>query len=149
MGPRRRISDKLASFGHAHEVADHWIEDVWDRFDPSMENFNPAYPDVLRGVRGDRARGAAARDPRASLAGGVPVVTSPVECTLVVVAYHRPASLRRLLDGLDAPATLGLPSVVVNVEADAEVTVVARDFGATEVDGPESRLRRGGEPREP
>jgi hypothetical protein len=47
VGPRRRISDKLASFGHAHEIADHWIEDVWDDFEPSMENFNPAYPDLF------------------------------------------------------------------------------------------------------
>jgi hypothetical protein len=47
VGPRRRITDKLASFGHAHEIADHWIEDVWDGFEPSMENFNPAYPDLF------------------------------------------------------------------------------------------------------
>jgi hypothetical protein len=47
VGPRRRITDKLASFGHAHEIADHWIEDVWDGFEPSMRNFNPAYPTVF------------------------------------------------------------------------------------------------------
>ena len=47
VGPRRRISDKLASFGHAHEVPTDWIDRVWDRFDPSMRDFNPAYPTVF------------------------------------------------------------------------------------------------------
>jgi hypothetical protein len=47
VGPRRRISDKLASFGHAHEVTPDWIERVWDNFDPSMRDFNPAYPSVF------------------------------------------------------------------------------------------------------
>jgi hypothetical protein len=47
VGPRRRISDKLASFGHAHEVPSDWIDRVWDGFEPTMENFNPAYPDVF------------------------------------------------------------------------------------------------------
>ena len=47
VGPRARIVDKLQSFGHAHEVPGGWIEDVWDGFDPSMRNFNPAYPDVF------------------------------------------------------------------------------------------------------
>ncbi len=47
VGPRRRISDKLASFGHAHEVAPDWIDRVWEDFDPAMRDFNPAYPSVF------------------------------------------------------------------------------------------------------
>jgi hypothetical protein len=44
VGPRTRIVDKLASFGHAHEVPTDWVARVWDGFDPSMRDFNPAYP---------------------------------------------------------------------------------------------------------
>jgi len=47
VGPRDRIAGKLASFGHAHEVAPGWLERVWDDFDPTMRDFNPAYPDVF------------------------------------------------------------------------------------------------------
>jgi hypothetical protein len=47
VGPRRRISDKLASFGHAHEIPGDWIDRVWDDFDPAMRDFNPAYPSVF------------------------------------------------------------------------------------------------------
>lgn len=46
VGPRARIEDKLSSFGHAHEVADGWIDDVWEAFQPTMRDFNPAYPSV-------------------------------------------------------------------------------------------------------
>jgi hypothetical protein len=47
VGPRDRIVGKLASFGHAHEVAPGWLERVWDGFDPAMRDFNPAYPGVF------------------------------------------------------------------------------------------------------
>ena len=60
-------------------------------------------------------------------------MTATVGCTLVVVAYHRPASLRRLLDGLRAQETLDGHLVVVNVEADTEISAIASDFGAHEV----------------
>ena len=63
-------------------------------------------------------------------------MTAPTECTLVVVAYHRPVSLRRLLDGLDAGGTSSPRVVVVNVEGDHDVESVAREFGATEVTVP-------------
>ena len=46
VGPRFRIEAKLASFGHAHEVAPDWIDRVWQEFSPSMHDFNPAYPSV-------------------------------------------------------------------------------------------------------
>ncbi|HVC24583.1 MAG TPA: glycosyltransferase [Acidimicrobiales bacterium] len=48
--------------------------------------------------------------------------------TLVVVAYHRPAELRALLDATSHPA---IEQVVVDVEADAEIAQVARGAGAT------------------
>ncbi|MEO6469633.1 MAG: hypothetical protein ABIP21_11075 [Acidimicrobiia bacterium] len=46
VGPRSRIAAKLASFGHAHEVPDDWLERTWEKFSPDMRNFNPAYPSV-------------------------------------------------------------------------------------------------------
>jgi hypothetical protein len=44
VGPRRRIEDKLASFGHAAEVRPGWLEDVWDRWTPERRDFNPTHP---------------------------------------------------------------------------------------------------------
>ena len=46
VGPRDRIISKLASFGHAHEVPDWWLKQVWENFSPDFRNFNPAYPSV-------------------------------------------------------------------------------------------------------
>ena len=46
VGPRKRILDKLASFGHAAEVPGDWIERIWDGFEPSMRDLNPAYPSL-------------------------------------------------------------------------------------------------------
>jgi GT2 family glycosyltransferase len=59
-----------------------------------------------------------------------------MDFTLVVVAFHRPAALRRLLHGVRDEHGSGPNVVVVNVESDTEVTNVARDFDATEVTVP-------------
>jgi GT2 family glycosyltransferase len=71
------------------------------------------------------------------VAGGVPGVSAPVDFTLVVVAYHRPASLRRLLAGVHAGGRAGDGTaprvVVVNVDADADVAAVGDEFAATVV----------------
>jgi GT2 family glycosyltransferase len=53
--------------------------------------------------------------------------------TLVVVAYHRPDHLRRLLDGVAQGPAAPRGIVVVNVEGDAEVERVATAAGATTV----------------
>jgi GT2 family glycosyltransferase len=53
--------------------------------------------------------------------------------TAVVVAFHRPASLAALLEGLGHPA---LAALVVNVECNPEVRAVAKERGATVVDLP-------------
>lgn len=50
VGPTARITEKLASFGHSHEVAPDWMERVWNRFDPSMTNLNPVYPSLFPGT---------------------------------------------------------------------------------------------------
>jgi hypothetical protein len=47
VGPRRRIEEKLASFGHAHEVRPGWLEDVWDAWSLEHHDFNPAYPHLF------------------------------------------------------------------------------------------------------
>src|SRR6185369_10195453 len=95
-------------------------------------------PERLPRVRDHRARRAADGDPGPSLARGVSGMSTPVDFTLVVVAYHRPASLRRLLAGVHAGAPAGDGAaprvVVVNVDADAEVTAVGTEFAATVVD---------------
>jgi hypothetical protein len=51
VGPRQRIADKLASFGHAHEVAPAWLTDVYDPWTPASRNFNPAYPHLYPSAR--------------------------------------------------------------------------------------------------
>lgn len=51
-------------------------------------------------------------------------------CTAVVVAYHRPDSLRELLDGL-----AGVPVVVVNVDGDENVAQVATGRNGVRVIG--------------
>jgi GT2 family glycosyltransferase len=67
------------------------------------------------------------------VAGGVPDMSTPLDYTLVVVAFHRPAALRRLLEGVREADGAGPRVVVVNVESDRDVAAVARDFHATEV----------------
>jgi GT2 family glycosyltransferase len=56
------------------------------------------------------------------------------EYTFVVVAYHRPERLRRLLAGVTGRSESPARVVVVNVDADTEVRRVADAFGATVVD---------------
>jgi hypothetical protein len=47
VGPRDRIEEKLGSFGHAHEVRDGWLVDVWDGWHEEMRNFHPVWPDIF------------------------------------------------------------------------------------------------------
>jgi hypothetical protein len=45
VGPRSRIVDKLAAFGHAHELQPNWLENVYDRWTPASRNFHPVVPE--------------------------------------------------------------------------------------------------------
>lgn len=57
VGPRARIAEKLASFGHAAAVAPGWLERVWDGFHPGLRDLNPVYPGLYPAVeRVDLAR---------------------------------------------------------------------------------------------
>jgi GT2 family glycosyltransferase len=58
------------------------------------------------------------------------VVTPAADLSLVVVAYHRPACLERLLEGLDGT---GIAIVVVDVEADREIDEISRRHSASVV----------------
>ena len=51
VGPRRRIEEKLASFGHAAEVRPGWLEDVWDAWTPERRELNPTHPDRFPGTQ--------------------------------------------------------------------------------------------------
>ena len=62
----------------------------------------------------------------------------PEPFTVVVVVYHRSEPLRRLLGGIVAEPVEPQPRlVVVNLEDDPEVRVVAHEFGATVVVAPD------------
>ncbi len=50
VGPRRRIEQKIESFGHADEVVPRWMEQVYDRWTPSATDFNPAFPGLFAGA---------------------------------------------------------------------------------------------------
>ncbi|MBM3658485.1 MAG: hypothetical protein FJW95_03150 [Actinobacteria bacterium] len=51
VGPRERIAAKLASFGHADEVPDAWMTQVYDRWTTDAVDFNPAYPTAFPSAR--------------------------------------------------------------------------------------------------
>jgi GT2 family glycosyltransferase len=42
--PEKNLREKLASFGHAHEIAPTWQEDVWPNIKPGVKNFHPVNP---------------------------------------------------------------------------------------------------------
>jgi hypothetical protein len=46
VGPRERIVEKLASFGHEDEVEPAWVQEVWDRWTPESRDFNPVWPEI-------------------------------------------------------------------------------------------------------
>jgi hypothetical protein len=47
VGPRSRIEHKLQSFGHADEVSNDWLSEVYDQWTPSHRDFNPAFPGLF------------------------------------------------------------------------------------------------------
>lgn len=51
VGPRERVAAKLASFGHAHEVADGWLERVWDLEPDELVDFHPVWPKLFPDAR--------------------------------------------------------------------------------------------------
>lgn len=51
VGDRERIVEKIASSGHRDEFPSDWMERVWDRFGPDLEDFHPAYPGRYPSVR--------------------------------------------------------------------------------------------------
>jgi|1186.fasta_scaffold04329_2 hypothetical protein len=57
VGPRSRIEAKLESFGHRDEIAEHWLEAVYDSWTVASRDFNPAYPESF--ARARRVDGAA------------------------------------------------------------------------------------------
>lgn len=50
VGPRSRIEEKLASFGHSSDVDPDWIDNVWERFTTETRDLNPVYPSVFPSV---------------------------------------------------------------------------------------------------
>jgi hypothetical protein len=47
VGPRERIADKLASFGHSDDIASDWLQKVWDSWSPASTNFHPTQPSAF------------------------------------------------------------------------------------------------------
>ena len=97
VGPRRRISDKLASFGHAHEVSDRLDRAGVGPLRSVDAELQPGVPLGLRGVRRGR-RPTNFRPPSANIAGLRDTWRDRLQqdasrrLTLVIVAYHRPGA---------------------------------------------------------
>lgn len=48
--PQHKIEEKLASFGHSHQISKDWLHDVWPNIKPGIRNFHPVNPNGWSGI---------------------------------------------------------------------------------------------------